>query len=208
MAFCFFYLFCMGSFCFFVFSPRAIYRCFIFLIPSSTLLRRESRIYGFADNEPSPFLTRSWELRWQKRPSPVRLEFLLAPMKGVLNSLARSFRPKRGGIECLEISMPLTIRDHLASIYCMLILGIYLPLSRPMTFMASSIFFFFKSLAFQSCFFLFLKAWKLVDITFLSIVSSHWPAISHSFLISSVDPVLRVRHLENFFLFYPLFFFF
>lgn len=48
-------------------------------------------------------------------------------MKGVLNSLARPFRPKRAGIECLEISMPLTIRDHLASIYCMLILGIDLP---------------------------------------------------------------------------------
>lgn len=36
--------------------------------------------------------------------------------------------------------MPLTIRDHLASIYCMLILGIDLPTaSRPMTFMVSFI---------------------------------------------------------------------
>ena len=67
------------------------------------------------------------------------------------------------------------------------------------------LFYLSKFLAFQSCYFLFLKAWKLVDITFLSIVSSHWPAISHSFFVSfSMDPVLRVRHLENFF--YPHFF--
>ena len=41
-----------------------------------------------------------------------------------------------------------------------------------------SFIFFFKFLAFQSCYFLFLKAWRLVDIAFSSIVSSHWPAIS------------------------------
>ena len=66
-------------------------------------------------------------------------------------------------------------------------------------------FIFQNSSHFSLVIFSFLKAWKLVDITFLSIVSSHWPAISHSFFISfSMDPVLRVRHLENFF--YPHFF--
>lgn len=70
-------------------------------------------------------------------------------------------------------------RDHLASIYYMLTLGIdLLTVFRPMTFMVSFLLFFFKFLAFQSCYFLFLKAWKLVDIAFSSIVSSHWPAIS------------------------------
>lgn len=50
-------------------------------------------------------------------------------------------------------------RDHLASIYYMLTLGIdLLTVFRPMTFMVSFLLFFFKFLAFQSCYFLFLKA--------------------------------------------------
>ena len=63
------------------------------------------------------------------------------------NSLARSFRPTRGGIKCLEISVPLTIGIIWPrSNTCWLWASIYVDLLtvfRPMTFIVSFLLFFF-----------------------------------------------------------------
>lgn len=98
--------------------------------------------------------------------------------------------------------MPLTVRDHLASIYCMLILGIDLPTaSRPMTFMVSFILS-FKIPRISVLLFSLFESVKIGRHSFLFYcvlaLAGYFVIFAHSFLILFKDPVHGIWKILSF----------